>query len=126
MSKKITDVIILASGKSSRYSRTTNKLNQKIGNKSILDISIEKFTKRKAIRDIYVAIGNTPIKIRSSNRKMIEIIKGGSSRMNSVLNVLRLLNTNEIPPDSVIIHDAARPIIYEKDLQKLFSYIPKN
>ena len=125
MSKKITDVIILASGKSSRYSRTTNKLNQKIGNKSILDISIEKFTKRKAIRDIYVAIGNTPIKIRSSNRKMIEIIKGGSSRMNSVLNVLRLLNTNEIPPDSVIIHDAARPIIYEKDLQKLFSYIPK-
>ena len=125
MSNKITDVIILAAGKSSRFSKTANKLNQKIGNKSIIDISIEKFLKKKLIRDVYVAIGNKSIKIGASNRKIINQVKGSSSRMNSVLNVLRLLNAQESPPDNVIIHDAARPIVYEKDLKKLFSYIPK-
>tara|TARA_B100001057_G_scaffold168869_2_gene169631 strand:+ start:37246 stop:37932 length:687 start_codon:yes stop_codon:yes gene_type:complete len=125
MPNKITDVIILAAGKSSRYSKTANKLNQKIGNKSIIDISIEKFLKKKLIRDIYIAVGDTSIKIAASNRKMVNLVKGSSSRMNSVLNVLRSLNAQKSPPDNVIIHDAARPFVYEKDLKKLFSYIPK-
>ena len=54
MTALTTDVLILASGKSSRYISRTKKQNIKINGISIVDIAISNFIEFKQIRDIYL------------------------------------------------------------------------
>ena len=120
MTALTTDVLILASGKSSRYNSRTKKQKIKINGIPIVDIAISKFLEFKQIRDIYLVTNDLSLLNNSKYKNKIEFIKGGSSRVKSVFFGLKHL-ANKQRPTNVIIHDVARPLIDKKDLQNLIS-----
>ena len=115
-----TDVLILASGKSSRYISRTKKQKIKINGISIVDIAVSKFLAFKQIRDIYLVTNDLSLVNNSKYKNKIEFIKGGSSRAKSVFFGLKHL-ANKQRPRNVIIHDVVRPLIDKKDLENLVS-----
>ena len=119
-----TDVLILASGKSSRYISRTKKQNVKINGISIVDVAISKFFDLKQIRDIYLITNDFTLAKKSKYKDKFTTIKGGSSRARSVFCGLEYLENNK-PPNNIIIHDVVRPIIDKNDLRNLLSYSDK-
>ena len=124
MTVLITDVLILASGKSSRYLSRTKKQKVKINGTPIVDVAISKFLDFKQIRDIYLVTNDLTIANNSKYKDKLKIIKGGSSRAKSVFLGLKSLLNNQ-PPKNIIIHDVVRPLINKKDLQNLLSHSEK-
>lgn len=94
-----------------------------IGNKSILEHTIDVFLAHPQISDIVVVLHPDDIVFQSldvaSNAKVTTVI-GGAQRVDSVLAGLKALNNNT--PDSyVLVHDAARPCVCPKDISKLIN-----
>lgn len=117
-SEKIT-AIILAAGNSTRYGKGKNKNFERINDKSVIQYSIEAFSKNEYIDDIIIAIKEielTQIKSiidRIYSSKPIKIIIGGESRKQSVQNCIKASNS-----DIVIIQDGARPAIKQKYIRE--------
>ena len=121
MSKQIIDAVILAAGKGKRFNSSKPKQYVKINNKSIIDIAIEKIQKLKIFRNIYLVLDknyNYRIPKKSHN---IFIVKGGNTRTKSVFNALKAISSSKILPKNVLIHDAARPCVNNKDINKLLT-----
>lgn len=101
-------VIITAGGSSTRYGGT-NKLLEKINNKTVIEETVSKFLDFEEITEIIIAANNSIIELLQQmfkeNSKII-IIEGGTTRQGSVYNALRHV-TNEF----VLVHDGARPLI---------------
>tara|TARA_Y100000992_G_scaffold42502_1_gene24179 strand:+ start:388 stop:1074 length:687 start_codon:yes stop_codon:yes gene_type:complete len=121
MSKQNIDAVILAAGKGKRFNSSKPKQYVKINNKSIIDIAIEKIQKLKIFRNIYLVLDknyNYRIPKKSPN---IFIIKGGNTRTKSVFNALKAISNSKMLPKNVLIHDAARPCVNNKDINKLLN-----
>jgi len=108
-----TTAIITAAGKGTRAQLNKNKLLEKIGGKTVLELALLPFDYDERIDEIIVTaseeyyeeyqkilscVVNTPARL----------VVGGSTRTFSVLNAL-----NECDGDIVIIHDGARPFVTE-------------
>ena len=109
--------VLLAGGKSSRYSSNTNKLLAKFKNKNLLTHNIE-FLRELKFKKITIILNN----LKKTNISIFdkeEIIKGGKTRSESVKNAL---NKSKFKSKYVLIHDAARPL----NSQKLIKNIIKN
>ena len=124
--------IILAGGKSHRFKSIIHKPYQKIGSKSLVEISINKAQKIKEIKKIILVYNKIDIKhIKSLSLKKIKLIKGGKTRQESTFNALKYLYKKK-GISNVLIHDAARPnfsinllrtII--KNMKKFKAVVPK-
>ncbi len=100
-------VIIPAGGTSSRYGNT-NKLLEKIKDKTVIEETVSKFVDFDEITEIIIPANASIIdelKELLTNPK-INIIEGGNTRQKSVYNALQVVNN-----DYVLIHDGARPLI---------------
>lgn len=100
-------VIIPAGGTSSRYGNT-NKLLEKINDKTVIEETVSKFLDIKGVDEIIIPANSSimeDLKQLLADSK-IKIIEGGSSRQKSVYNALMAVNN-----DYVMIHDGARPLI---------------
>lgn len=104
-------LIITAGGTSSRFGNT-NKLLEKINGKEIIKYTTDAFCDCNI--DEIVICANPDIKEfledLFKNYENLKIIKGGSTRQESVFNGLKVINC-----DYVLIHDGARPVI-SKDI----------
>ena len=101
------NAIITAGGTSSRFGNT-NKLLEKINGKEIIKYTVEAFLSSK-IDKIIICANPSIIEILKEmfkNEQRIEVIKGGSTRQESVYNGLKHEKC-----DYVLIHDGARPVI---------------
>lgn len=100
-------LIITAGGTSSRYGNT-NKLLEKINDKTVIEETVSKFVDFDEIDEIIISANNSIIEILSELLKSpkIKIIEGGSTRQKSVYNALQVLKN-----EYVLIHDGARPLI---------------
>ena len=100
-------VIITAGGTSSRYGNT-NKLLEKIKDKTVIEETINKFINFENITEIIISANITIIPELSILFKdsKIKIIEGGATRQKSVFNALQ-----EVENDYVLIHDGARPFV---------------
>lgn len=111
-------LIITAGGTSSRYGNT-NKLLEKIDNKTVIEHSIEPFLGFNSIDEIIIpaniSIKNDLEKLFKNNAK-IKLIEGGSTRQDSVKKALQ-----EVKNDYVIIHDGARPLITKDIIQNVIN-----
>ena len=115
-------LIILAGGNSHRFKSNISKPYQKIGGKSLIEITIIKARQFKQIKKIIVVFNKKDLKqVKSLNLKRVQFIIGGKNRQHSTLNALRYLN-NKKSITKVLIHDAARPNFS----LKLFNSIIKN
>ena len=112
-------VIIPAAGSSSRFGGKISKQFLKIGNETVIEKSVSKFLEIESIKKIYIAIDPNETLIKSQSffkHPKVTITKGGGTRSESVYNAVLAID-NEI--DVVVIHDAARPWVSKKLINKL-------
>lgn len=100
-------LIITAGGTSSRYGNT-NKLLEKINDKTVLEETVSKFIDFDEIDEIIISANSSIIEILQQllNNPKVKIIEGGNTRQKSVYNALQVVKN-----DYVLIHDGARPLI---------------
>lgn len=121
--KRHCSVIIPAAGQGKRMGTNIKKQYLKIGDKPIILHTIEKFIKLPSIDEVIVVIAkedieyfNNQILKHSDFKHKIKITAGGKERQESVYNGLMTISDNT---EFVLIHDAARPFVSEKDINKL-------
>ena len=100
-------LIITAGGTSSRYGNT-NKLLEKINDKTVIEETVSKFIDFDEIDEIIISSNSSIIEILQQllNNPKVKIIEGGNTRQKSVYNALQVVKN-----DYVLIHDGARPLI---------------
>tara|TARA_B100000586_G_C20084485_1_gene417001 strand:- start:902 stop:1588 length:687 start_codon:yes stop_codon:yes gene_type:complete len=121
MKIKIIDAVILAAGSGKRFQQKIPKQFNKINGTSLIDIAVLKLSSIKNIRNIYLAINKSHHKYTKLIKTNPNIIYGGRTRTESVFNALNYLNSQNIPPDNILIHDAARPCVHLNDIKKIVS-----
>ncbi len=116
--------VILAAGKSNRFSKNLPKQFFKYKNKEIIDHSVEKSLNSKLFKKIIIVTNNINYLKKKKYPKSIIIIKGGKTRSSSSLIALKYIK--KYNPHNVYIHDAARPDFSIKLLKKISEYLKKN
>ena len=99
--------VILAAGKSKRFSTKIPKQFYQYKNKELIDHSIEKSLASKLFKKILIVTNNLKHFKKKKYPKSISIIKGGKERSDSSFKALKYLK--KYKPKNVFIHDAARP-----------------
>ena len=105
-----TALIVLGSGNSKRFGGLKSKLFFKVNGLPIINYTLKNFQSTFSKKDIYITI---PKKITKKESIYLQgfsensLIKGGSSRSQSLKNAIRYLDLNIY--QYVVIHDAARP-----------------
>ena len=121
-------VVIVAAGASTRIINNLPKPFIKINNKPILWYSIYSFNKLDFVKDIFVVISKNSLEYSKEFQKkyLLKINKfknfiiGGKERTDSVYNALQFINS-KYKPDFIAIHDAARPLIKQELICKIFN-----
>lgn len=103
--------IITAGGTSSRFGNT-NKLLEKINDKTVIEHTVYAFENSK-VDEIIICANTTIIDDLRTLFPDIKIVKGGATRQESVYNGL-----NAVTCDYVLIHDGARPMITPEIINK--------
>ena len=106
-------VIIPAGGTSSRYGNT-NKLLEKIKDRTVIEETVSKFVDFDEITEIIIPANASitdELKALLTDSK-IKIIEGGSTRQKSVYNALQVVKN-----DYLLIHDGARPLIRKDTIE---------
>ena len=116
--------VILAAGKSKRFSKNFLKQFYKYKNKEIIDHSVEKSLKSKLFKKIIIVSNNVEYLKKKKYPKLVNIIKGGKERSDSSLNALKFIK--KYKPKNVYIHDAARPNFSIKLLKTMSKNLKKN
>ena len=109
--------VILAAGKSKRFSKNKLKQFYNYKNKQIIEHSIDKAIKSKLFKKVIVVTSNSKKLINRTFPKSIKVINGGKARSDSSLKALKYIK--KFKPKNVLIHDAARPDFSIKLLNKL-------
>ena len=115
--------IILASGQSKRFNSKKPKQFNIYRNKALFKHSVEKAIKSKLFKKIILVV-NRKKSIKEKLDKKILIINGGKERSDSSLLALKYIK--KFKPNSVLIHDAARPNFTIKLLKNLIKYLKNN
>lgn len=116
-------VIVVAAGTSERFGKR-NKLLVELSGKTVLSRSIEAFSSRPSVREIVVVVGKADadacIRCAREVRSDVTIREclGGASRRESVHAGLAALETSA---PFVAIHDAARPLVEAKLVDRVVS-----
>ncbi|MGE4351815.1 MAG: bifunctional 2-C-methyl-D-erythritol 4-phosphate cytidylyltransferase/2-C-methyl-D-erythritol 2,4-cyclodiphosphate synthase [Bdellovibrionales bacterium] len=109
-----TTALIVAAGSGSRFGSPIPKQYQDIGGMAILRRSVLAFLNHPHITDVQVVYSpqHRDLYDRAVNGlDLPEPVVGGASRQDSVRLGLEALAAQNSPPDFVMIHDAARPLI---------------
>ena len=122
-------VVIPAAGVGKRMQTDTPKQYLQINHKTILEHTIDCFTSHSRVEGIVIALHTDDpywkgLKIDVSPMPLYTV-EGGAERSDSVLQALNYLEIVErLSDDSwVMVHDAARPMLCEEDIDKLLSII---
>lgn len=125
-------LILLASGSGKRMNNTTPKQFLEVLNKPLIYYSLKTFeenenideivivTKRKFFEKMYQIIDEF------SFNKVHIMVEGGKYRQASTYNALQALKGFALKDDIVIIHDAARPLISNEDIDNLLKCVEKH
>lgn len=108
--------IIAAAGKGSRSGQNQNKIFSLVGGVPVIRKTVLAFDKIKRIDEILIvhADGEKDAisKLLTDVTKPIKFVLGGATRFNSISNALSVIDDG----GAVLIHDAARPDVSEKDI----------
>ena len=112
MSRKTTVALIVAAGRGSRFGGSAPKQYVELAGKPVLRHSLETFLNHPRIDAVRVVIHPDDRALYDDVAKGIsplDPVTGGATRQESVRRGLQSLR--EISPGSVLIHDAARPLV---------------
>lgn len=115
------DVVIPAAGVGKRMGSAIPKQYLMVGNKTVLETTVSKLLSIKEIGKVVISINPadnyfSTLNMLDNYKDRIIIAEGGKERSDSVLSGLKKATT-----DFVMVHDAARPCLSEKDILELAS-----
>ncbi len=112
------EVIVLAGGKGTRLNSRVKKQYLKLGEKDILQYTLEKFNNNKIVNNIVVVCPKEDESyIKSYGFKGVtKFAEPGAERMFSVNNAINLIDSDT---DVVVIHDGVRPFFDTEKLEIL-------
>ncbi len=111
--------VIVAAGSSSRMKSEKSKILLDLSGKTVIRRTAEAFEKSEIVSSIVIVTREDDKKLVEVELKGItklhKIVNGGNDRQESVYN--GVIATKDC--DVVMIHDGARPLIEEKDIEKV-------
>ena len=116
--------IVPSAGIGQRFDSDLPKQYQDLDGKSVIEHSIQPFIDSNLISKILIPVAPNDEYIKKQSfygDSKITIVKGGSSRAESVLNGLK--DIKALGFDFVIVHDAARPNVTEDDISNIYNEI---
>ncbi|MCL9780978.1 2-C-methyl-D-erythritol 4-phosphate cytidylyltransferase [Vibrio sp. S4M6] len=115
--------IVPAAGVGSRMQADRPKQYLTIGNKTVLEHTIEKLLSHSSIARVVVAISEHDpyfAQLPLSDKQEVIRVSGGGERADSVLSALDYVASNDMA-HWVMVHDAARPCVCLADIDKLIN-----
>ncbi len=116
-----TTALIVAAGNGRRAGQSVPKQYSRIGGKTILALTLEKFVNHPLIDQILVVIGKDQEDLFNQSlegiRGEVAWCTGGKTRQKSVFMGLKHLSAT--PPDKVLIHDCARPFVSAAVIERI-------
>ncbi|WP_033404837.1 bifunctional 2-C-methyl-D-erythritol 4-phosphate cytidylyltransferase/2-C-methyl-D-erythritol 2,4-cyclodiphosphate synthase [Hirschia maritima] len=119
--------VVVAAGNGTRSGRVIPKQFADINGKPILEWSIQSLSKDKRFKKIIVVVSEEFNDLTSeicAPYSDVEIVSGGVERADSVRKALSAAQKHD--PDSIFIHDAARPGLTQRVIDDLFTALEKN
>ena len=117
--------IIVAAGSSKRVG--FDKLFSKLGDRSVLEHALAAFEEAESVSEIIVVCRDPKLVQdainRARGRKVRAVVRGGERRQDSVQAGLKELAENS---EFVAVHDAARPLITPREIERVFSAARKH
>jgi 2-C-methyl-D-erythritol 4-phosphate cytidylyltransferase len=117
--------IIVAAGSSKRVG--FDKLFSKLGDRSVLEHALAAFEEAESVGEIVVVCRDPKLVQdainRAGGRKVRAVVRGGERRQDSVQAGLKELAENS---EFVAVHDAARPLITPREIERVFSTARKH
>jgi len=114
--------IILAGGSGTRFDSDIPKQYIEIGNKKIIQYSIDAFTISKFIDKIIIVVTNKYVEEISMQNPNHIVVAGGELRVESSYNGLLACPKNS---KKILIHDAARPFVSQKIITSCIDELDK-
>ena len=107
--------VILGAGNSTRMKTEKSKLLLKINGQTVIERSVNAFLNVSDIDEIIVVARQQDIEVFSSilDDERISFVVGGATRQESVYNAIQTIDEAEL----IAIHDGARPLIREEDIE---------
>ena len=90
-----------------------------LGGRLVLDWSISAFEDAGAVQIVVVVPPDDVKQAQAAYGGRVWVVSGGAQRADSVINGLKALVTN--PDDTVLIHDAARPLLKQHHINALLA-----
>jgi 2-C-methyl-D-erythritol 4-phosphate cytidylyltransferase len=118
--------IIAAAGIGERFGGSKPKQYEKIGNQTILELSVGCLLACDSIEKIILALHPDDAywhTLAIAKHPKIHTTLGGKNRSDSVLNGLMALMSHALPDDFVLVHDAARPFVPKQDILNLLEAV---
>jgi 2-C-methyl-D-erythritol 4-phosphate cytidylyltransferase len=119
-------VIIPAAGAGNRLGRVSKPLIE-MGGRPLISRILDLFRKLRGLKKIYLAVPGEAIHMFAEIVKamelngLVEIVEGGEMRAISVRNAYEKLRGHINDDDLVCVHDAARPLLSESDLDSVIA-----
>jgi 2-C-methyl-D-erythritol 4-phosphate cytidylyltransferase len=121
INKNTIAAIVPAAGVGRRMQHNTPKQYIQLAGKTILEHTLAKLSTLLQLESIVVAVSDSDPyfdELPFTDKRIVRA-SGGNERADSVLNALLFLTPN--PPQWVLVHDAARPLVNITDIQRLIS-----
>lgn len=126
--------VVLAGGSGLRFSDIKDALPKqfhKIGDKTLLELTLDKFESNKNISSILVVINKkwldfaNEIIENAGYKKVISVLGGGKTRFDSSSIALDYLANEHEDTEKVLIHDAVRPFVSENIINSVIKALEK-
>ncbi len=115
-------VVIPAAGVGNRFSQERPKQYWTVHNKAILQHTVDLFLAQDWLSGVVVAVAEADPHIKQLplyRDPRVMMVHGGATRAQSVLAALKHLQSHAKPQDWMLVHDAVRPCLDERDLLSL-------
>jgi 2-C-methyl-D-erythritol 4-phosphate cytidylyltransferase len=115
-------VVMPAAGASRRFGEGGAKQHQALAGSTVLELALRLFSGDERCLGIALALAPASLADASLRNRLaakVAPIRGGARRCDSVLAGLEALGERVQPQDWVLVHDAARPCLSARDLERL-------
>lgn len=111
--------VIPAAGVGKRMQADRPKQYLRLHGKTVLEHSVKPLLSLPAVQQLIIALSpdDPYFSATSLTRAAITRVDGGAERVHSVLNALLQVDAEQMP--WVLVHDAARPLVRQKDIELL-------
>src|SRR5258708_8741026 len=115
-------LVMPAAGASQRFGGTRPKQHMELAGRTVLEVALQLFIDDARCAGIAVALDEGALADAALRRRLgtkVQTVAGGEQRCDSVLQALVALRSELAADDWVLVHDAARACLSQRDLDHL-------